>query len=48
MTLNTFVNMLSERWIKEEAIAETAKGGYSFHPIWGNLITFMQDMDMDR
>ena len=37
-----------EGWTKNEAIREMTEGGYGFHPIWKNLIAFVNDIDMDR
>ncbi len=32
---------------KEAAIQEMVEGGYGFHPIWGNLIDFFRNLDID-
>lgn len=34
-------------WAREEAIQEMLEGGYGFHPIWGNLVRFICNMDLD-
>jgi len=35
-------------WTKEEAIAEMTKGGTGFHAIWGNLVTYVRNLDVRR
>jgi len=34
-------------WDKAAAIKEMTEGGYGFHPVWKNLIEFVQDLDAD-
>jgi protein tyrosine/serine phosphatase len=34
-------------WTKEEAIREMTRGGFKHHVIWTNLVTFIQDLDID-
>ncbi len=33
-------------WTKEEAISEMTKGGFGYHRIWGNLIRFIENLDI--
>lgn len=33
-------------WTKEEAIQEMIEGGYGFHPIWGNLVRFIRNLEV--
>ena len=35
-------------WTKEEAIKEMTEGGYHFHRIWGNLITWFKKLDIEK
>ena len=35
-------------WSKEEAIKEMTEGGYGYHTIWKDLITYLRDLDVDR
>jgi len=35
-------------WSKEEALKEMAKGGFGFHGIWGNLILWIDRLDIER
>jgi len=34
-------------WSKDRAIDEMVNGGYGFHSIWGNLVTFVRRLDVD-
>lgn len=34
-------------WSKSEAIREMTDGGYGFHPLWTNLVTFVEKLDVD-
>jgi uncharacterized protein (TIGR01244 family) len=35
-------------WTKEEALKEMREGGYNFHVIWRNLITWFNKLDIER
>lgn len=35
-------------WSREEAIREMTEGGYGFHPMWKNLIQFIQNLDVEK
>lgn len=35
-------------WTKPQAIDEMRQGGFSFSPVWQNLITFIEDADIAR
>ncbi len=34
-------------WTKEQAIREMVEGGYGFHSIWGNLVHFIRNLDVN-
>lgn len=34
-------------WTKEEAIKEMTEGGFGHHVIWGNLATFIENLDIE-
>ncbi len=34
-------------WTKEEAVMEMTEGGFGFHRIWGNLIRWINRLDID-
>lgn len=35
-------------WSKEAAVKEMTEGGFGFHPIWSNLIDWINDLDIDE
>jgi protein tyrosine/serine phosphatase len=35
-------------WTKEEALKEMLEGGYNFHGIWRNLITWFNKLDIEK
>jgi protein tyrosine/serine phosphatase len=37
-----------QRWSKEEALQEMTEGGYNFHGICGNLITWFNQLDIEK
>lgn len=40
--------ILYQEWTKEEAIDEMVNGGYGFHPLWGNIIKYIQEADIKK
>lgn len=40
--------MAVEGWSKDEAVREMVDGGYGFHHVWGNLIRFVRDLDVEQ
>lgn len=34
-------------WSKEEAIAEMTEGGFGFHRVWGNLVRYLRELDIE-
>jgi protein tyrosine/serine phosphatase len=47
-TMCALYRVAIEGWTKEEAIEEMTKGGYGYHTIWGNLITYIQKLDIEK
>ncbi len=37
-----------EGWTKDEAIEEMTKGDFGFHPLWQNLIGYIQGLDIEK
>lgn len=37
--------IVEQGWSKHDAIAEMTQGGFGFHPIWQNLIRYLERMD---
>jgi protein tyrosine/serine phosphatase len=40
--------ILYQEWTKEEAIDEMVNGGYGFHPLWDNIIKYIQEADIGK
>ena len=39
--------IVEQGWSKEDAIAEMTQGGFGYHPIWSNLIRYIQKIDVE-
>ena len=39
--------IVEQGWSKEAAIAEMTSGGFGYHPIWSNLVRYIQRMDVN-
>lgn len=40
--------IVAQGWSKEDALKEMTSGGYGFHPIWGDLVAYIQHLDVDK
>lgn len=40
--------MTVQNWPREKAIAELQNGGYGFHPIWKNIIRYLEKVDVEK
>ena len=38
--------MVVQDWPRQNALAEMLEGGYGYHPIWGNLLTLLEQLDI--
>ena len=39
--------IVEQGWSKSAAIAEMTQGGFGYHPIWSNLISYIHQLDVD-
>ena len=46
-TMCAVYRIVVQDWKKEDAIKEMTDGGYDFHPIWQNLIEYLQELDVE-
>jgi len=46
--ITALYRILYENWCKEAAIAEMKEGGFGFHAEWGNIPTFIENVDVER
>ena len=37
-----------EGWTKQEAIKEMTTGGFGYHTVWRNLITYLNELDVEK
>jgi len=47
-TMSAIYRIIYDKWTKEEAIDEMVNGGFGFHSIFSNLITFIKKLDIDK
>ena len=45
-TMIAMYRMVVQEWPREEAIEELVDGGYGFHSIWWNILTYLKDVDV--
>ncbi len=46
-TMCALYRIVVEGWPKEEALREMTEGGFGFHGIWGNLVQWINAMDIE-
>jgi len=46
-TMIAIYRIVVEGWTKEQAKEEMVHGNFGFHPIWQNLLHFIDDLDVD-
>ena len=46
-TMCAVYRMAVQGWTREEAIREMTEGGYGYHPLWRNLISFLHELDIE-
>ena len=44
--MTAIYRIVEQGWSKEDAIAEMTQGGFGYHPIWSNLIRYIERMDV--
>lgn len=47
-TMAAVYRIVVDGWSKEDAIDEMKSGGYNYHSIWKNLITYLREMDPEK
>lgn len=46
-TMCAIYRVAVQGWTKEDAIDEMTQGGYGFHPVWQNLIDYINGLDIE-
>lgn len=47
-TMTAVYRMVFQGWPKEEAIKEMTQGGFGYHSIWKNLLTYLEKFDIEK
>lgn len=40
--------IVEQGWSKDEAVKEMVEGGYGFHPIWSNIIDYINNVNIEK
>jgi protein tyrosine/serine phosphatase len=46
--MSALYRMVVQGWTKEDALKEMVDGGYGFHPVWTNIITYVKNVDVEK
>ncbi|MGL4766742.1 MAG: fused DSP-PTPase phosphatase/NAD kinase-like protein [Formosimonas sp.] len=44
--MTAIYRIVVQNWRKADAIAEMRQGGFGYHPVWFNLIRYIEDLDV--
>jgi len=47
-TMCAIYRIMVDGWSKEQAIKEMTEGGFGFHSVWENLISYIKGLDTDK
>jgi len=47
-TMTAIYRIVVQGWTKEQAIREMTQGDFGFHPIWTNLVTYIEELDVEK
>ncbi|HCE45008.1 MAG TPA: protein-tyrosine-phosphatase [Lentisphaeria bacterium] len=46
--MSCMFRIIEEGWSKDDAIKEMTEGGYGFHPVWKNIIDYVNNADIAK
>jgi protein tyrosine/serine phosphatase len=46
--MSALYRIVMQGWTKEDALKEMVDGGYGFHPVWTNIITYVKNVDVEK
>ena len=46
-TMIAVYRVIIDGWSKDDAVREMTNGGFGFHPMWQNLISYIKALDVD-
>ena len=44
--MSAMYRMVEQGWTKQAAIDELVNGGYGFHPVWQNILQYLNQVDV--
>ena len=47
-TMCAMYRLVVQGWSKDDAIKEMTEGGFGYHAMWGNLIRYLRNVDVER
>jgi protein tyrosine/serine phosphatase len=47
-TMIAMYRMVIQGWSKEKAVDEFVNGGYGFHPMWKNILEYLQNVNVEK
>jgi protein tyrosine/serine phosphatase len=46
-TMIAMYRMVVQGWPREKAVDELVNGGYGFHPVWRNILEYLEEVDVE-
>ena len=46
--MSAMYRIIEQGWTKEAAIREMIEGGYGYHPMWRNIIRYIEQVDVEK
>ena len=46
--MSAMFRIVEQGWSKEAAIREMVNGGYGYHRVWGNIVRYIEQVDVER
>jgi protein tyrosine/serine phosphatase len=47
-TMSAIYRIAFQGWSREDALEEMLYGGFGFHSVWGNLVDYLSNVDIER
>lgn len=45
--MSAMYRIVEQGWSKQQALDEMVHGGYGFHPVWSNIVDYLEQVDVD-
>lgn len=46
--MSAMYRIVEQGWTREQALRELQEGGYGFHPVWFNIVRYLEHVDIGR